>query len=343
MTKIGASRYEDWNWRTGLLLTNPKDSSGNYQVHVQSLDGSTDTCLTCTAHPGAPPTDRYKVFPRWSPDGKWVLMSAEMPDDPIRRLPRLTINAVAAILNGYYSNLYVTTPDGSRWYKLTDYTSQGLTGTLAPFFTRDGSKVVWSKLIAKPDSAHPFATWQFWEGDFVVDAQGTPSLQNVRDITPQANKIYEVSDASPDRTSVLFMSDIGAAEPLGLDIFRFDLKTRTLTNLTNTPDQYDEHAVYSPSGKKIAWMSSMPYASQGPAARGTLRTELMLMNADGSDKQQLTHFGQPGYAESTAERSIVGRSLWSADGTKILVNQLLSGPHYPDVVEWLLTFQGKCG
>lgn len=343
MQKIGDVRYEAWNWKTGLLLTNPKDSSGNYQVHVRNLDGSQDTCITCQSHPGAPLPDRDKVMPRWSRDGKWIVMVGEMNDDPIRK-SRIGFLQESALLNGWFSNLYLTTPDGQSWYQLTNYTPQnGISGTLAPHFNYNDTKLIWSRLISRPANNQGFGNWQLWEGDFTVDAQGTPSLTNVQNITPGAGQLYETSDTAPREPVILISSNIGMKNPYGLDIYSIDLATRKITNLTNTPEQWDEHAEFSPSGQKIAWMSSVPYASSGPASALSLKTEAMLMNADGSDQQQLTHFNQSGYPESSRVRAVAGRLLWSADGTRLLIQELLTGIQYPNVDTWMLTFNGACG
>jgi Tol biopolymer transport system component len=49
-----------------------------------------------------------------------------------------------------------------------------------------------------------------------------------------------------------------------------------------------------------------------------LVTELWIMDADGSNKQQLTYFNEPGHPEyMNGKRCVVADSIWSPDGKKI--------------------------
>src|SRR5215470_7975632 len=91
----------------------------------------------------------------------------------------------------------------------------------------------------------------------------------------------------------------------GQDQWSLDLNTGALQQLTNTPTVWDEHGIYSPSGKKIIFMSSYPYRNDPNSSKTlSLKTEFMLMNADGSNLQQLTHFNVPGYSESQPTKTV---------------------------------------
>ncbi|MBU7047562.1 MAG: PD40 domain-containing protein [Theionarchaea archaeon] len=100
------------------------------------------------------------------------------------------------------------------------------------------------------------------------------------------------------------------------------MRTQKLTRLTDTFDDWDEHAHYSPDGKKIAWMSSNGLGDLGITFDDIrnhtwglkLKTELWIMDTDGSHKNQLTFFnGDPQYFGNV----IISDSSWSPDGTKI--------------------------
>ncbi len=96
-----------------------------------------------------------------------------------------------------------------------------------------------------------------------------------------------------------------------------DLASRALTNLTKS-HHFEEHARYSPDGKKIAFMSSAPY----DWLFITYQTELMLMNPDGSNKRMLTHFnvsGLPRFRNRRRSESLDAHEAglecgWHADG-----------------------------
>ena len=58
---------------------------------------------------------------------------------------------------------------------------------------------------------------------------------------------------------ILFVTNAKEKYGLAFDLFRYDLETGKLEDLTKTDDVWNEHAVYSPDGSKIAWMSNSGY------------------------------------------------------------------------------------
>ena len=49
-----------------------------------------------------------------------------------------------------------------------------------------------------------------------------------------------------------------------------------------------------------------------------MKTELWIMNTDGSNRQRLTFFNEPGKVGYTGENLVFGDSCWSPDGSRIL-------------------------
>lgn len=342
VTKIvpvsGASTVASWY---GPVVEAVADRSGVFQLHLTN-PGVSNVCLTCTARPGLPAVDRGKVMPNPDPAGKWVVAVVEGDQhQPFRGTARQKSNA---LYNGWFSDLWALTTDGTAWYRLTNYVSpsSGVTGVLSPHFSPDGSKVLFAKLVAPPTKLANFGFYEMYLADFVVGANGVPSLQNVKNILPGNPRWFEPEGFSPDGSTIIFQSDYESTNP-GQDVWSYNLSTGALKNLTRTPDQWDEHARYSPSGKKIVWMSSTPYASSGPATTNRVRTEEMLMNSDGTNVQQLTHFNTPGYAESSSERSFAAIAQWSPDGSQMVVGQNFLDNGLGRSKQWLLTFAGKCG
>ena len=82
---------------------------------------------------------------------------------------------------------------------------------------------------------------------------------------------------------------------------------------------------WSLDGKMIVWMSSTLLDVSYPEDMGPhdwryyLASELWLMDADGSGKQRLTFFNQPGHSHQRAERTVVSDSAWGPDGKSLLV------------------------
>ena len=142
---------------------------------------------------------------------------------------------------------------------------------------------------------------------------------------------------APDGESLL-LSGSAEKDQQGQDQFILNIKTGALKNLNNTPTVWDEHGHFSPDGRKIVWMSSYPYREDKKSNKTlTLKTEFMLMNADGTGQQQLTRFKEPGSPEF--HDGIAAGATWSRDGRSLRLNSLV----FPDYAFWDLAFEGACG
>jgi hypothetical protein len=328
---------QSWSPDGSTLIYDQLDASGISQLHAMSPDGSNDRCLTCDPVPGAPRTDHHKFNPNWRPTGDFLIVQGEMDTHPLVQFRQGKPSEYIA--NGLWSNLFAATADAQHWYRLTDYDSVKADGPLYPYFSPDGSQVLWSRLVERGTfgmGAHPFGRWRLQLADFVVDDAGTPSLQNVRDITPDGATFVEPSGFSPDGSKVLFTGDLENTNAWGMDIWTLDLTTGALADLTRGA-YWEEHAAYAPSGRLISFMSSSPYPTM------PFKTELFLMNADGTSKRQITNFNVDGAAEKTAEKSMPIHNSWSPDGTNLAITLQYGGASYPKRQLYMLTFAGPCG
>lgn len=141
--------------------------------------------------------------------------------------------------------------------------------------------------------------------------------ENISMLQPGENhNFYEVHGFSPDDKKLIFSASMHADKWTGMDIYVLYLENGNLERLTHTPNEWDEHAHFSPDGKKIIWASSHDYEFKNLR---NLRLELWVMDADGSNKTRLTHFNEPGYPEYTGVKTVVGDCCWSPDGDKILL------------------------
>jgi Tol biopolymer transport system component len=128
--------------------------------------------------------------------------------------------------------------------------------------------------------------------------------------------MYESHDFSPSGDELLFSGNLekGQEEVHG-DIYLYNMKTSRLTNLTQSPNDWDEHAHFSPDGKTIVWMTSKGLPDSHRAAG--VATDYWMMNADGSNKRRLTYFNTPGHPESMKGGVVAADFAWSPDGSKI--------------------------
>ena len=322
-------------------LVNKEDEGGVAQVYI-GQDGSSDlNCITCVERLNGPKHERFKMQPHWHPSGKWIFVAVER--DTYSPPPFATREYIEGQLqNGIWTNMYTVTPDGLVWNRLTDFKSgvagiaDGFTG---PAFTHDGKRAVWSQAMdGNIFLYYPFGRWELTLADFDAPG-GVPTFSNLRNITPSGMYWNEPGSFHPDNESLLLTgSDQKDAE--GMDQYILNIRTSRLTNLTNTSAVWDEHGVFSPDGEKIIFMSAYPYRSDPNASKVlSIKTEFMMMNKDGSNLVQLTHFRQPGYPEYSDQGGIAATAEWSPDGQSAGLSRLF----FPNYEDWDITFRGTCG
>jgi Tol biopolymer transport system component len=316
-------------------LVNKQDAAGVYQVYVGNAGSENMTCISLNHPVGILRAwkDRNKMQVQWHPSGKFIVCAVEK--EFYQELLYTPYDLRLGILEtGTWMDIWAVTPDGNNWYNLAA-TEHGFTG---PAFTPDGSKAVWAEALNNANLAVDiFGKWKLQLANFTIN-NGLPSLSNRIDISPQGSRWLEPGNFAPDGRSLLLNSDIGMTNAEGQDQYILDIATGQITNLTNSPKIWDEHGVFSPDGNKILFMSSYPYRADTNSYHTlSIKTEFMIMNKDGSDLRQLTHFRASGYPESGSGIAAVGS--WSDDGSTIYVLSLV----FPNYEYWILKFNGTCG
>lgn len=356
-------------------LSTHADQNGIWQVYKVDTSSQAETCLTCQSIPGGPSSSQHKRYAYWDPSHKWIIVDGEMSSHPQYPSDRRLL--MGAISNGLLENFYALSPDGNQWHNLTNYTFNQIPpggdlpvrGAFDPKFTHDGTKVVWTvPLVGNRTPGSQLGKWELWMAEYKYDNNGVPYFDHITNITPKnpQGNWFEPHDFSLDDKYLILTSDMNnPSYQLGQDIFRIDISSinldtgdishETVQDLTNTPYQWDEHAFYSPNGQKIIWSSSSLDNNAPKVEVSSHSEDIMMMDADGSNKFQLTHFNtQSGYPESTpGVRTIPNFPVWSKDGSQILVtvglapNQAVSQrytpPQFTGAKIWLVTLQGKCG
>ena len=337
---LGWGGQSYWSPKGDSIVFNDKDAQGVYQLYTSKPDGRSKKCITCAKTADGPAVDRHKGFPAYHPSGKYIVAQVEIA---IHLAPKMVTEPGSGINN----QLWALTPDGKQWYQLTNYSGFNFHGVLYPRFSHNGKQLLWSTRLGKAtNSDRFFGQWQLNIADFVE--QPTPHLENVRQLQPGGASFYEPHGFSPDDTSIIFTADIGGANAFDLNIFRMNLKTQQVINVTKTTNDWNEHAEFSGNGKRIAYMSSRKSKTYNRKTWQKFSTEEYLMNSDGSAIVQLTNFNVPGHTEFSTERSVVASNTWSPDGSQITLEQIFSDKYdKSDLVKdrklWVLTFAGACG
>lgn len=290
---------------THFLAFDRQNFSGYYNVY--STDSLGVGLTNITDKPAAP--QKHNGNPTWHPSGDWIVFQSQIDSSAN------IFDVVASPGLGVYNNLWATDSEGSQFWPLTSYPlSLPAQGVLHPHFSADGSKVLWAHLLN--DNLGPHGHWMIHIADFTVDINGIPSLQNIQNIHPGTADylMYETHGFSPTGDTIYFSSPMENASFFDWDEYAYDLNSYTLTNLTESPGVWDEFAQISPDGSKIVWASSEGYPIISPSL-DSLRLDWWIMDADGTNKMQLTHFNTPGYPEYSSERRGCADLSWGTNPT----------------------------
>lgn len=337
--------------------------NGVYQLMVAKVGSNgvlnNRTCISCNSS-SAPPLNRFKVFAHLRPQGDWIMLDVENPDGPIINQSSSTGLQVQRN-NGYWTNLWMTNLNGSKWYMVTNFTANpstpGAVGLLDPQWSPNGKQVAFGETYAPPNAANLQGYWNVYLADFGVNSTtGAPYLYNVTNIDYPGDVFYEVQGFTPNGTELVVQSYTQGINTYGVDLYTIDIQPGPnfgkYTDITNSPYSWDEHSQYSPDGKKIAWISSLPFPNIIPEYgtlhwadyRDYLHNEFFLMNANGMGIEQLTHFNDPNSSEYSPQFGDSMYTEWDLNGTQLLIHNggaEVSVPGGNSV--WLVTFAGPCG
>lgn len=328
------------------------------QIYVNNV------CISCNPASGSGALDPrlWKNSATLSPHSDWIVFQGEMPSHPV--IVTSPANQQYMFNNGWWADLWVVKPGGSKWYNLSNLVvpPNGSTprGTLAAQLSPDQSKLVWASLVGYTSPSAPVGVWRLMLADFVVDASGVPSLQNVRDLSAPNGTWFEPTSWSPDGTTVVVSSNAGLPYQYGADDFAVNVTTGTYVDLTNQPLYFEEHAAYSPHGNKIAHESEYPNATRLPQQaslsyakwRAQLKTELYVMNENGSMPMQLSGAntpmpsGTPDPELNLSQNTTAWPAAWNIYGNQIIHPEVALDPATGKVtstIQWLVTFAGPCG
>lgn len=324
-------------------LVNKEDQTGVAQIYI-GVNGSADLkCLTCSAVPGGPNPNRFKMQPHWHPSGRWIFLAVEREKYSKPPLLGLSKAYVEGLLQcGLWTDMYAVSPDGLKWFRLTNFKS-GISGVpdgfTGPAFTPDGRIAAWSQIVdGNIFKFWPFGRWQLILAEF-EEIDGKPSFARLRDVTPAGMNWNEPGNFHPDSETLLLTGSV-ERDAQGMDQYLLNVRTGVLTNLTRSPTVWDEHGLFSPDGRKILFMSAYPYRADANASKTLqLKSEFMLMNIDGSSLRQLTHFREPGYPDYLKKGGIAASPEWDPDGRSANLRRL----SFPEYEYWDVIFQGPCG
>ncbi len=304
-----------WGANNQILLAR-QGVSRYFSVNEFSPDGMKRRDLTLGMDRTG--TRRHFSSPAWHPSAKFFAFVAQNEGSNSYRmsLPGTGLNC----------NLWASDADGRFWQLTTLGTGyNNPRGVVSPVFSPDGTMLAWA---GNTGNYPPESIWgerAIYLADFFI-ADGRPKIGEIEMIQPGEQKdFYETCGFSADGTKLIYSANPDKDQSVaGMDICALNLKTKAVSRLTQSPGEWDQFASLSPDGSKILWMSSRGTDLQGMSLnmgnwQRYLKSELWLMNADGTDAKQFTFFNTNGAPEFQERRCYVGESSWSPDGSEIAI------------------------
>jgi Tol biopolymer transport system component len=180
--------------------------------------------------------------------------------------------------------------------------SNGLGRTTCGYIFPAGDRILFSSTHevaaacpAPPDMSQGYV-WKLYDYDiFVANKDGS----GLRNLTGRAGYDAEAT-ISPDGSRIIFTSDRDG----DLDLYIMDADGSNVVRLTDEPG-YDGGAFFSADGSRIVWRASRPRTEAELASFRALLAErkirpgvleIFVMDADGSNKRQVTNFSAASFA-----------------------------------------------
>ncbi len=287
---------------SNLIAYSKKGADTYYDIYYSNPDGSGTVCLTCN-HDSLP--NKHICMPDWHPSGKWLIMAVEKavhPGSSTDALPGF----------GAYCDIWIMNKQGTKAYKIVDIPNDYDHGVIAPRFSHNGKKIIWTDRKVQPNFLNLHQQAGYWvikTADFGFRASDSmPEISNIRTIEPVANNFYETYGFSPDDSRIIFCSNMNYPTFLDEHIYTIDTLGNNILKLTSA--DYNEHGFYKPDGSKIVWMSSTKSTYGG--------TDWWMMDVDGSNKRRLTYMNEPDNEQSAGSARWAGLGSFAPDGTRFI-------------------------
>jgi nickel/cobalt exporter len=287
--------------RAGMLYL-ASDGDGTMQIHLQSPIGRESRRIS-SASTGVADF-------RLSPDGTSIAYaSAGEQECGIWILPVTGGEPQCAVdcRDAYCSNVLWTPDGGHLLYERTEANSVSAVPTLWSYALENGTT---RTVFRDPRLPGYTASWSpdgAWLSYFSYP--GSPVVEIYNRLTGERHSIPSqtgrIASWSPDSASLLVTDMLtSAARPVS-HLFRYDLETETLTDLSFSPDVEDYTGAWSPEG---GWLAVIRRESTESNPMGT---QIWLMQPDGGDAHPITSI--PPTFHSGLQ--------WSPDGRYLLIQQ----------------------
>ena len=307
------------------------------EVFTMQPDGSSVFNVT---GPNADVPAGFVGQPEWHPDGDHIVFQVENGNSQ-----GLRFNHVSWGIN---NDLWIIKKDGTGAEKIWETPLNH--AALHPHFNADGTKLIFAERVATgeilylpfvtPGGENPWAGWQIHIADFDTSKADTEKLSNHVILFGEGQArdrgFFETHGFVDESTIIYSHTENGLAYVD--DIFTANLDGSNVQNLLQSPTTWDEHGIFSPSGKNMAFVSSRVDRDwEAPLDNASnLRTELYLKNE--SSITQITDFNANGDID---KRYLVSDFEWDSTGSRIAiqvgaVDDAFGSVYLPEI--WIIVF-----
>lgn len=292
-----------------------KNSDGYYDLYLADLEGKIINSLTENNLNINQKNNGNGVY---HPSGDYIVFISEENRHLQDHLKYLADPGV-----GLYCNFWAIDVASKKAWRLTDIPVKKrlrdkfpVIAVVNPHFTPDGKTLIWTERYAK-GGHHNWGAWRIKAATFNL-VNGRPQLSSETILFTPAKGNYVTFMDFPGVKKLLFAGNLDGQHEYGMDQYVYDIPTKQLTNLTNTPEIWEEDSTVTHDGQ-IIYMTNQDSKYKYDFNNANwpsqpIERDYYIMKSDGSEKERLTYFNDPAAPEYIGKRTLVAASDISPDG-----------------------------
>jgi len=286
------------------------DTTKNTEMFTMNPDGSGKFCVTCNAHV----PKGFIGQPVWHPDGEHIIFQVENEHSK-----HTLFNHLAWGIN---NDLWIIKRDGSGAELI--YKTKLNHAALHPQISPDGKTIIFAARTPTgrvnpkwksrtPGGENHWEGWSIISGKLDVTKPGTAKISNLKTLIADDRGFFETHQILGDGSIVFSHTKNGA--PYVDDVYLMNASGGNIRKLVDSPKTWDEHGLFSPDRKFLAFISSRHDTSwQAHRSRAKdLQTELYIERTADGALRKITDFN------NGRRRYLASDFSWSKDGKSIMI------------------------
>lgn len=297
------------------IVFDRRNSDGYYDLYMATPDGD---ILSSFTEKNAMVNQKNNGNGVFHPSGKYIIFISE-ENQHLYDFNKSTGDPGV----GLFCNLWAMEISSKKAWKLTDIPitksfddSAPAMGVVNPYFTPDGKTVIWTERYGKGGN-YNWGKWRIKAANFII-VDNTPAISDETVLFTPLKGNYVTFLGFPGIDKLLLSGNLDGQHEYGMDEYVYDLNSKELINLTNTPEIWEEDATVTKNGY-IIYMSNKDSEfkldfDDPDWENRTIQREYYIMTQEGGDKERLTYFNDPSAPEYLGNDILAAASDISPDG-----------------------------